>query len=66
MDAVTQMVFMIATLILLGALGEYIFNHTGIPDMIWLVATGIVAGPVSNIPPNDTSRTGVRRFYAAV
>jgi cell volume regulation protein A len=46
MDAATQMIFMIATLLLLGALGEFIFSRTGIPDMIWLVVAGIVAGPV--------------------
>ena len=49
MDAVTQMVFMIATLLLLGALGEFIFSRTGIPDMIWLVVAGIVAGPVLKV-----------------
>ncbi|UCF90835.1 MAG: cation:proton antiporter [Desulfobacterales bacterium] len=49
MDAVTQMIFMIATFLLPGALGEFIFSRTGIPDMIWLVVTGIVAGPVFNI-----------------
>ena len=49
MDAVTGMVFMIAVLLLLGALGEYIFTRSGIPDVIWLVAAGIVAGPMLNI-----------------
>ena len=46
MDPVIQMVLMIALLFLLGALGEWIFARTGIPDMIWLVAAGIVVGPV--------------------
>ena len=49
MDAVTEMIFMIAVLLLLGALGEYIFTRSGIPDVIWLVAAGIVAGPMLNI-----------------
>lgn len=49
MDAVTQMIFMIAVLLLLGALGEYIFTRSGIPDVIWLVAAGIVAGPALHI-----------------
>ena len=49
MDAVTQMVFMIAILLLLGAVGEFIFSRTGIPDMIWLVVAGIVAGPVLKV-----------------
>jgi cell volume regulation protein A len=49
MDAVTVMVLMIATLLILGALGEFIFTRTGIPDMIWLVVAGIVAGPALHI-----------------
>lgn len=49
MDAVTQMIFMIAGLMALGAVGEFIFNRTGIPDMIWLVLAGIVVGPVFQV-----------------
>jgi cell volume regulation protein A len=49
MDAVTVMVLMIATLLILGALGEFIFTRTGIPDMIWLVVAGIAAGPAFHI-----------------
>lgn len=51
MDPVIQMVLMIAALFLLGALGELMFTRTGIPDMIWLVAAGIVAGPVFKLVP---------------
>jgi len=46
MDPVVQMALMLAGLLLLGALGEFIFSRTGVPDMIWLVAAGIIAGPV--------------------
>jgi cell volume regulation protein A len=46
MDPVVQMALLLAVLLLLGALGEYIFSRTGVPDMVWLVAAGIVAGPV--------------------
>ena len=65
MDAVTQMVFMIAALILLGALGEFIFTRTGIPDMIWLVVTGIVAGPVLKIIQPELFKP-VIPFFGAV
>ena len=51
MDPVIKMVLMIAALFLLGALGELIFARTGIPDMIWLVAAGIIAGPVFKLVP---------------
>jgi len=46
MDPVTELVLLIAGLMLLGALGEFIFERTGIPDMIWLVVAGILAGPL--------------------
>ena len=49
MDPVLQMVFLIAFIIILGALGEYIFERTSIPDMVWLVAAGIVAGPILDV-----------------
>jgi cell volume regulation protein A len=37
---------MIAGLLFLGALGEFIFTRTGVPDVVWLVAAGIIAGPM--------------------
>ena len=44
-----QFLVEIAVLLLLGALGEFIFDKTGIPDVIWLVLAGIIAGPVLQI-----------------
>ena len=49
MSAVGQLLVEIAVLLLLGALGEFIFGKTGIPDVIWLVLAGIIAGPVLHI-----------------
>lgn len=49
MDPVLQMVFLIAAIMILGSVGEYIFNRTNIPDMVWLVAAGILAGPVLKV-----------------
>jgi cell volume regulation protein A len=46
MDPVVQMALILAALLLLGALGEFVFSRTGVPDMIWLVVAGIVDGPV--------------------
>jgi len=37
MNPVSQFLVIIATLLLLGALGEFIFRKTGIPNVIWLV-----------------------------
>jgi len=36
----------ISCLLLVGAFGEFIFMRTRVPDVIWLVAAGILAGPV--------------------
>ena len=49
MSPVGQLLVEIAVLLLLGALGEFIFSKTGIPDVIWLVLAGIIAGPVLHI-----------------
>ena len=49
MSPVGQFLVEIAVLLLLGALGEFIFGKTGIPDVIWLVLAGIIAGPVLQI-----------------
>jgi cell volume regulation protein A len=36
----------ISVLLLVGAFGEFIFARTRVPDVVWLVAAGILAGPV--------------------
>jgi potassium/hydrogen antiporter len=36
----------ISGLLLVGAFGEFIFSRTRVPDVVWLVAAGILAGPV--------------------
>ena len=46
MDPVATTMILIAGLLLVGALGEFVFARTGVPDVVWLVAAGILAGPV--------------------
>ncbi|MEE9385652.1 MAG: cation:proton antiporter [Nannocystaceae bacterium] len=41
-DPVSIYLVMIASLFLLGALGEMIFARTQIPDVVWLIAAGIL------------------------
>jgi len=36
----------ISGLLLVGAFGVFIFSRTRIPDVVWLVAAGVLAGPV--------------------
>jgi Na+:H+ antiporter len=40
------LVFLIATvIILIGAAGDYLFRRTGVPDMLFLLALGLIVGP---------------------
>lgn len=36
----------IASVILIGFLGDHLFKRTGIPDMLFLVTLGIILGPI--------------------
>jgi cell volume regulation protein A len=44
------LVFMIATvIILIGAVGDFLFRRTGVPDMLFLLALGLIVGPLLGI-----------------
>jgi cell volume regulation protein A len=64
MDPVDQLVVVIAGILLLGTLGEFIFARTRVPDVVWLVAAGILAGPISGLIPSGLLRPGVPFFGA--
>lgn len=54
----------LAGLLLVGALGEIIFTRTRIPDVIWLVGAGILAGPVFRIVSPEILTPAVPYFGA--
>ena len=64
MDPVVQLVVEVAGILLLGALGEFIFTRTRVPDVVWLVAAGILAGPISGRIPADLLTSGIPFFGA--
>ncbi len=64
MDPVVQLVVEIAGILLLGALGEFIFARTRVPDVVWLVAAGILAGPISGLIPAGLLTPGIPFFGA--
>jgi cell volume regulation protein A len=64
MDPVVKLVIEIAGILLLGALGEFIFGRTRVPDVVWLVAAGIVAGPLSGLIPAGLLKAGIPFFGA--
>ena len=51
MDPVARVVVEIAGILLLGALGEFIFARTRVPDVVWLVIAGILAAPRPGLSP---------------
>lgn len=65
MDPVALFLVLVAGLFLLGALGEIIFARTGIPDVVWLIAAGILLGPVTGIVPRELL-DGVTPYFAAL
>ena len=47
-----------------GALGEIIFTRTRVPDVVWLVGAGIVAGPLLGIISPELLQPGIPFFGA--
>jgi Na+:H+ antiporter len=45
-EPVAQFLVAVAAIFLIGAIGEIVFDKTFIPDAIWLIATGVLLGPI--------------------
>ena len=63
------LVFLVATvIILIGAAGDYLFRRTGIPDMIFLLALGLIVGPMLGVisPENIAPLTPILSTLAVV
>ena len=45
-DPVAQFLVAVAAIFVIGAIGEIVFTKTFIPDAVWLIATGILLGPI--------------------
>jgi cell volume regulation protein A len=41
--------FILGSVILMGYLGNYLFKRTGIPDMLFLIALGVIFGPILGV-----------------
>lgn len=46
MDPVSIFLLVIASIFVIGIVGEIVFARTGVPDVIWLIVVGILIGPV--------------------
>lgn len=49
MSPVTLFLSSIAGILVIGAIGEVVFPKTNVPDVVWLIAAGVVFGPVLGI-----------------
>jgi len=65
MDQVSIFLLTVAGIFLVGVLGELVFERTQVPDAVWLVAVGIILGPVAGLLKQDALRA-VAPFFAAL
>jgi potassium/hydrogen antiporter len=64
LDPVAQTLVVIACILVLGAAGEFIFARTRVPDVVWLVAAGTLAGPVLGVVSSKMLEPGIPIFGA--
>lgn len=55
----------IAAMFLIGAAGELVFQRTQVPDVLWLIAVGIVLGPVTGWVPRE-HLAAIAPYFAAI
>jgi cell volume regulation protein A len=65
MSPVATFLVSIAGIFLIGACGEIVFRRTSVPDVVWLIATGILLGPVSGIVTREQLGV-IAPYFAAV
>lgn len=65
MSEVDQFLVSLAAILALGSVGGYLFSRLSIPDAIWLIAAGIVLGPVLGFLQRDTL-TAIAPFFGAL
>ncbi len=63
-DPVVLFLVVIASLLLVGALGELLFSRTRIPEAIWLIGTGLVLRMTGVVP--DTVLETITPYFAVV
>ena len=49
MDPVTLALILGGSIIVIGFLGNYLFERTGFPDMLWVIVLGLLLGPVTGL-----------------
>jgi cell volume regulation protein A len=65
MEPVSLFLLTIAGIFLVGVVGELVFRATNLPDVIWLIAVGVLLGPISGLVERD-QLARVAPFFGAV
>jgi len=66
-DYIIPAVITLGAIMILGFLGNFIFNRTQIPSIVWLLLFGLVVGVVFNIQNiNETILMAASQFFGAV
>lgn len=55
----------VAGVFLIGAIGEAVFRHTNVPDVVWLIVVGIVLGPIAGVVKQEYLQ-GIAPYFAAI
>ncbi|MFZ0965409.1 MAG: cation:proton antiporter [Candidatus Bathyarchaeia archaeon] len=64
-DPVTLALILGGSIIVIGFLGNYLFERTGFPDMLWLIVLGLLLGPVTGLV-DAGSIMGLAPYLAAL
>lgn len=55
----------IAGVLVVGAIGEVVFKKTNIPDVVWLIAAGVLVGPVLGVVTRE-QLTAIAPFFGPI
>lgn len=61
-DPVTVALLLGGSIIVIGFLGNYVFERKGFPDMLLLILLGILLGPVTGLVDSSLNKTEVGKY----
>uniref|UniRef100_A0A832MM56 Cation/H+ exchanger transmembrane domain-containing protein n=1 Tax=Eiseniibacteriota bacterium TaxID=2212470 RepID=A0A832MM56_UNCEI len=65
MGSVELFLVAIAAVFVIGAAGELVFQRTQIPDVLWLIAVGVLVGPVGGLVTRE-QLSQIAPYFAAI
>ena len=67
MDLVSSTITMLGIILILGFIGNYIFNRTQVPNIVWLLLFGLIVGFIFNIRNiNSDLINYISNFFSSV